>query len=66
MLKWVMVVALTVLLLGLFAPYLSKLGLGRLPGDLRFRYKGRDVYVPITSTILISVTLTLLMRLLRI
>jgi Protein of unknown function (DUF2905) len=66
MLKWLIVVALSVLVLGFFAPKLTKLGLGRLPGDLRFRYKGRDVYVPITSTILISAALTLLMRLLRI
>jgi hypothetical protein len=37
-----------------------------LPGDLRFTYKGREIYLPITSTILISVVLTLVMRIFRI
>jgi hypothetical protein len=35
-------------------------------GDLRFTYKGREIYLPITSTILISVVLTLVLRMFRI
>ena len=66
MLKWLLVVAVAVALLRVFAPHLAKLGLGRLPGDFTFRYKSRLVYVPFTSTILVSVALTLLLRLLRI
>ena len=53
-------------LLGLFAPTLSKLGLWRLPGDLRFKFRGRDVFLPITSTVLVSLVLMLVLRLLRI
>lgn len=33
--------------------------LGRLPGDLRFERDGLRVYVPITSSILVSAALTL-------
>jgi asparagine N-glycosylation enzyme membrane subunit Stt3 len=66
MLKWVIVLVVGVILLGLFAPMLSKLGLWRLPGDLRFTYRGREIYLPITSTILISVVLTLVLRMFRI
>jgi hypothetical protein len=33
---------------------LQKLGFGRLPGDLRFRLFGRDMFIPLTSTILLS------------
>lgn len=66
MMKWILIVAVAVILLGFFAPRLHKLGLWRLPGDLRFRYRGREVFLPITSTILISVVLTLLMRVFRI
>ena len=66
MLKWVIVLVVGTILLGLFAPMLSKLGLWRLPGDLRFTYKGRQIYLPITSTILISVVLTLVLRIFRI
>ena len=63
MLKWLLVLLVAVILLGLLAPTLSKLGLWRLPGDLRFTRNGRQYYLPITSTILISAAL---MRLLKI
>jgi hypothetical protein len=66
MLKWLLLMVLAVSLLGVFAPQLSRLGLWRLPGDLRFRYRGREVNLPITSTLLISLFLTLLLRALRI
>ena len=62
MLKWVLVLAVAVVVLALFAPQLGRLGLGRLPGDITVRWRGRPVYLPITSTILISALLTLLGR----
>ena len=46
------------------APWLSRFGLGRLPGDLTVRYKGRLYYLPLTSTILLSLLLTLITRIL--
>jgi multisubunit Na+/H+ antiporter MnhG subunit len=64
--KWLLVMVAVVLLLGWFAPQLARLGLWRLPGDLRFRHKGRDYHLPITSTLLISLLLTLMLRMLRI
>jgi hypothetical protein len=33
---------------------LQKLGLGRLPGDLRFRAFGREWFLPFASTVLLS------------
>ena len=63
MIKWVLVMAVVVVLLGLFAPQLAKLGLWKLPGDLRFTRKGRNYFLPISSTILVSALLTLLLRL---
>ena len=66
MLKWVIVLIIGTTALGLFAPLLSKLGLWGLPGDIRFTYKGREINLPIMSTILISVVLTLVMRVFRI
>jgi hypothetical protein len=41
-------------LISWFSPGLQKLGFGRLPGDLRFKLFGRDMFVPLTSTILLS------------
>ena len=63
MIKWILVLAVVVILLGVFAPQLAKLGLWKLPGDIRFTYKGREYFLPVTSTILISVAATLLLRL---
>ena len=62
MLKWLLVIVVAVLLLSAFSPLLSRYGLGRLPGDLHFRRNGREYCVPITSTILISLLMTLLVR----
>jgi hypothetical protein len=47
------------------SPWLARrFGLGRLPGDLVVRVRGREVYVPFTTTILLSLALTALSRLL--
>ena len=62
MFAWVLVVIVAVIVLGFLAPKLHKLGLGRLPGDVRFRYRGRDVYLPITSTVVVSLFVTLISR----
>jgi hypothetical protein len=61
-LKWIVLVAIAVIVLGFLGPYLSRVGLGRLPGDFRFRKNGRDYYLPITSTIVLSLLLTLVTR----
>ena len=62
MIKWILVLAVVVILRGLFAPQLARLGLWKLPGDLRFKHNGREYFLPITSTILLSLALTLLLR----
>ena len=62
MIKWILVLAVVAILLGLFAPQLARLGLWKLPGDIRFKRNGREYFLPITSTILVSVALTLLLR----
>ena len=62
MLKWVLVLVIALVVLTLLAPWLSRYGLGRLPGDVTVRYKGRLYYLPFTSTILLSIALTLITR----
>ncbi len=64
MLKWLLVVAASVVILGLLSPILRRLGLGRLPGDIHVRVGQRRVYFPITSTVLVSVLLTIVIRVL--
>jgi hypothetical protein len=62
MLKWLLTLVLALIVLTLCTPWLRRYGLGRLPGDITFRYKGRLYYLPITTTLLLSLALTLLGR----
>jgi hypothetical protein len=63
MLKWVVVLVVGIVVISLLTPWLSRYGLGRLPGDLVVKWRGKLVPIPITSTILLSLLLTLFARL---
>ncbi|MFS8973718.1 DUF2905 domain-containing protein [Cupriavidus necator] len=54
MLRWTLTIFLSVIVLSAALPWLHKIGLGRLPGDVRFRVFGREFVLPFASTILIS------------
>ena len=54
MIRGVLVVFLALMLISWFSPALQKLGFGKLPGDLRFKLFGREIFIPLTSTILLS------------
>ena len=54
MIRWMIVVFLALMLVSWFSPALQKLGFGRLPGDIRFKLFGREIFIPLTSTILLS------------
>jgi hypothetical protein len=62
-LKWVLVIAVGVVVIALLSPSLQRYGLGRLPGDITVKWRGRLVHVPITTTLLLSALLTLIGRL---
>jgi hypothetical protein len=62
-LKWVLVIVVGVVVITIATPWLARHGLGQLPGDVTFRWKGRRIYLPITTTILLSLVLTLIGRL---
>jgi hypothetical protein len=46
-------------------PWLSKLGLGRLPGDIRIETENGMFYFPIVTCLIISVVLSLILWLFR-
>lgn len=54
-----------ILLAGLLWPWLSKLGLGRLPGDIRVESDSGGFYFPITTCIVISLVLSLVLWFIR-
>jgi hypothetical protein len=59
-LKWLLTLCIALVILTAASPWLSRRGLGRLPGDVVLRCRGRAYYVPFTSTILLSLALTLI------
>ncbi len=56
--RTLIVLGLVLLVVGLLWPWLSKLGLGRLPGDIRIERDGFVFYLPLTTGILISLVLS--------
>ena len=60
--KWLLTTFLALLVLTALQPWLQKLGIGRLPGDLRIKVNGKEVLLPFTSTIVLSLLLMLLAR----
>ena len=54
MIRWFIVIFLALMCISWFSPLLQKLGFGKLPGDLRFTLFGREWFVPLTTTILLS------------
>jgi hypothetical protein len=64
MFRWLLVVFLALLLIQGIMPWLHKIGFGRLPGDFRFRLFGRELFIPLTTTIILSMVCAGLSRLL--
>lgn len=63
MFKWILVIVVGVAVIALLTPWLARYGLGRLPGDVVVKWRGKLVRIPITTTILLSLLLTLIGRL---
>lgn len=65
-LQRMLIIAGAILLItGLLWPLITRLGLGRLPGDIVIRREGFQFYFPIVTCILLSVVLSLLTWLFR-
>ena len=53
--RWLLVFLLACLVFNVLQGWLAKIGLGRLPGDFRFRAGGREWFVPLTSSVVLAV-----------
>jgi hypothetical protein len=63
MIKWLVTIFLTLVVLAIATPWLARLGVGRLPGDFRFRWRERDYTLPFASTLLFCAVAWLIGRL---
>ena len=63
--RWLIVLGAVLVIAGLLWPWLTKLGLGHLPGDIRIERKGFVFYFPLTSGLIVSGLLTLILWIFR-
>ncbi|MCW5667630.1 MAG: DUF2905 domain-containing protein [Piscinibacter sp.] len=52
--RWLLIFLLSFLVFQGLAGWLRRIGLGRLPGDFSFRWRGREWHVPLASSLLLS------------
>ncbi len=63
--KTLIYLGLVLVVVGLLWPWLTKLPLGRLPGDIRIDRPGFRLYIPLGTMVLISAVLSLLASIFR-
>ena len=59
--RTLIVIGIVILLIGVLWPWLGRLGLGHLPGDIVIDRGNVKFYFPITTCVLISVAITLIL-----
>lgn len=62
MLRWTLTIFVALVIFSAMLPWLEKLGVGRLPGDVRFTLFGRTFFLPFASTILLSLVVIVVGR----
>ena len=63
--RTLIIVGLVIFAVGLLWPWLSRLGLGRLPGDIVVEREGSAFYFPIVTCLVISAVLSAIFWFLR-
>jgi hypothetical protein len=63
--RMLIIIGLILVALGVLWPWLGRVGLGRLPGDIMIEGEKFTFYAPITTGILISIVLSLILWLLN-
>ena len=63
--RFLIFLGLILLLCGLFRPMVQKIGLGRLPGDIVVERGSFRLYIPLATSVLLSLALSFLLWFLR-
>ena len=63
--KLLIILGIVILVIGLLYPYIKKLGLGQLPGDIMLKSGNSTFFFPIVTCIIISVVLTIILNLFK-
>ncbi len=63
MFRWLLTIFLALIIFSSLLPWLEKLGIGRLPGDVRFSIFGLKIFLPFASTVLLALLAFLVAKL---
>jgi hypothetical protein len=63
--RFLIIAGIVAIAFGVAWPWLARLGLGRLPGDIQVERDGFSFYIPLTTTIVVSIVVSLLVWLFR-
>jgi hypothetical protein len=63
--KWLVAVGVAIVVIGVLVILLGKIGLFRLPGDFTFGGRNWRIYVPLASSLILSLLLTLILWLIH-
>ncbi len=62
--RWVICIFVLLVVVLSSVPTLRRWGLGRLPGDINFKFLGKQIEIPLMSTILLTAIVAIVDRLL--
>ncbi|MBL26418.1 MAG: hypothetical protein CMM50_02540 [Rhodospirillaceae bacterium] len=65
MARWLIILGIALVVLGLLWPLLQKSGLGRLPGDIVIERENFRFYFPIVTSIMVSLVISLILWLIN-
>ena len=63
--KILIIIGIILLIVGLLYPYIKKLGLGQLPGDILFKTGNSTFFFPVMTCLIISIILTIIFNLFK-
>lgn len=63
--KTIIYIGILIVIVGLLWPFITKLPLGRLPGDIVVKKEGFQFYFPLTTMVLVSLVLSLIIWLFK-
>ena len=63
--QWLIAIGILLVAVGLSWPWLTRLGLGRLPGDIVVERGGFGFYFPIVTSLIVSAVLSFILWLLN-
>jgi len=59
--KVIIYIGILIVILGLLWPWITKMPIGKLPGDIIIKKEGFQLYFPITTMIVISVIISIIL-----